>query len=314
MNVRAAAANSRTDSARAQGRVLLITDHDANSSLTEALERAGFAIAGVSRSTAALVSLPRTRPHLVIAAVDVKGISALELARKLSSSEEFTPCVLVGAEPSTDERRREALATGAQDYFQLPEQLELLLMRVGHLIALRQNIDRLRAEADLDPLTGLANRRRFRKALGKELERFRRYGTPCALIMLDIDHLKKINDAHGHSVGDVMIRHVATTLAEFSRDNDTAARLGGEEFALLLAGVNEKQAVTAAARLQPTLSSEPIEGAGLVTVSLGVAACPAHAKSERSLYAASDKALYRAKNEGRNRLEVAPAMALAAPN
>jgi diguanylate cyclase (GGDEF)-like protein len=293
--------------------VLLITDHDASSSLTAALERAGLAIAGVSRSTAALVSLPRARPHLVIAAADLKGISALEVARKLSSSEEFTPCVLVGAEPATDERRREALTAGAGDYFQLPQQLELLLMRVGHLIALRQNIDRLRAEADLDPLTGLANRRRFRKALGNELERFRRYGTPCALIMLDIDHLKKINDAHGHSVGDVMIRHVAATLAEASRGNDTAARLGGEEFALLLAGVNEKQAVTAAARLQPTLSAEPIEGAGLATVSLGVAACPAHATSERSLYAASDKALYRAKNEGRNRVEVAPAMALVTP-
>ena len=314
MNVRAAAAKSRTGGARAQGRVLLITDHDANSSLTAAVERAGFAIAGVSRSTAALVSLPRTRPHLVIAAVDLKGISALEVARKLSSSEEFTPCVLVGVQPATDERRREALAAGAQDYFQLPQQLELLLMRVGHLIALRQNIDRLRAEADLDPLTGLANRRRFRKALGNELERFRRYGTPCALILLDIDHLKKINDTHGHSVGDLVIRHVAATLLEASRDNDTAARLGGEEFALLLAGLNEEQAVKAAARLQPLLSAEPTEGAGVVTVSLGVAACPAHAKAERSLYAASDKALYRAKNEGRNRVEIAPAMALAAPN
>jgi len=102
MHVRAA--NSRTDGARAQGRVLLITDQDANSSLTAALERAGFAIAGVSRSTAALVSLPRTRPHLVIAAADVKGISALEVARKLSGSEEFTPCLLVGVERSTDER------------------------------------------------------------------------------------------------------------------------------------------------------------------------------------------------------------------
>src|SRR5437660_10423128 len=126
MNVRAAAANSRTDGARAQGRVLLISDDDANSSLTAALERSGFAIAGVSRSTAALVSLPRTRPHLVIAAVDVKGISALEVTRQLSSSEDFTPCLLVGAEPSTDGRRREALAAGAQDYFQFAEQLELL--------------------------------------------------------------------------------------------------------------------------------------------------------------------------------------------
>lgn len=312
MSVRAVKANSRTENARDQGRVLLVTDQP-DLPVIAALERAGFAIAGVSPSTAALISLSRTRPHLVIADFDLKGVSGLEVARKLSSAEDFTPCVLVGAEPSTDERRRESLVAGARDYFQLPQQLELLLMRIGQLVALRLSMDRLRAEADLDPLTGLANRRRFRKALDRELERFRRYETPCALIMLDIDHLKKINDTHGHSVGDVVIRHVAATLAQVSRDTDTAARLGGEEFALLLAGVNERQAVTAAQRLQPALSAEPIEGAGLVTLSLGVAACPAHANSERSLYAAGDKALYRAKNEGRNRVAVAPAIALVAP-
>jgi diguanylate cyclase (GGDEF)-like protein len=308
------AGNSATEIARDQGRVLLITDQADYQPLVTALEHAGFAIAGISGSAAALVSIPRTRPHLVIAASDLKGVSAAEVARKLSSSEEFIPCILVGAEAATDERRQEAFLAGAQDYFQLPQQRELLLVRAGQLIWLRQDIDRLRGEADLDPLTGLKNRRRFRVALGRELERFRRYGTPCALILLDIDHLKKINDTHGHSVGDIVIRNVAATLVEVSRDNDTAARLGGEEFALLLAGVNEKQAVAAAARLQPALSSEPIKGAGLVTVSLGLAACPAHANSERTLYAASDKALYRAKNEGRNRVAMAPAMAAATPN
>ena len=311
MGVRAVAANSRTENARDQGRILLFTD-EPDLPVIAALERAGFAIAGVSASTAALISLSRTRPHLVIADFNLKGVSGLEVARKLATSEAFTPCVLVGAEPATNERRQESLAAGARDYFQLPQQLELLLLRVGQLIAVQLSIDRLRAEADLDPLTGLANRRRFRKALGRELERFRRYETPCALIMLDIDHLKKINDAHGHSVGDAVIRHVAATLVQVSRDTDTVARLGGEEFALLLAAVTEKQAVAAAQRLQPVLSAEPVKGAGLVTLSLGVAACPAHANTERSLYAASDKALYRAKNEGRNRVAVAPAIALAA--
>jgi len=307
------AGNSATETTRDQGRVLLVTDQTDHEPLIADLEQAGFAIAGVSGSAAALVSIPRTRPHLAIAALNLKGVSAFEVARKLSSAEEFMPCILVGTEPAVDERRQAALAAGAHDYFQVPQQLELLLTRAGQLIELRQRIDRLRAEADLDPLTGLANRRRFRVALGRELERFRRYGTPCALMLLDIDHLKKINDAHGHSVGDVVIRHVAATLAAASRDNDTAARLGGEEFALLLAGANEKQAITAAARLQPALSVEPIKGAGMATVSLGVAACPVHANSERALYAASDKALYRAKTEGRNQVAVAPAMALVTP-
>lgn len=311
MSLRAVAPNSRTENARDQGRILVVTD-EPDLAVVAALERAGYAIVGVSPSTAALISLSRTRPHMVIADFNLKGVSGPEVARKLASAEDYTPCVLLGSEPATDERRLESLAAGARDYFQLPQQLELLLMRVGQLVALRLGIDRLRSEADLDPLTGLANRRRFRKALGRELERFRRYQTPCALIMLDIDHLKKINDAHGHSTGDVVIRHVAATLVEVSRETDTAARLGGEEFALLLAGSNERQAVNAAQRLQPLLSFEPVEGAGLVTLSLGVAACPAHATSERSLYAAGDQALYRAKNEGRNRVAVAPAIALVA--
>jgi len=164
----------------------------------------------------------------------------------------------------------------------------------------------LRGEADLDHLTGLANRRRFRVALSREVERWRRYGVPCALLLLDIDHLKKINDSLGHPAGDLVIREVAETLIRASRDNDTAARLGGEEFALLLAGIDDVKAESAANRLRAILAEHPIEGVGNISVSIGVAACPAHANSERTLYAASDEALYVAKNKGRNRVAVAP--------
>src|SRR5215207_3046716 len=104
------------------------------------------------------------------------------------------------------------------------------------VVADRLTVDRLRAEADRDYLTGLANRRRFRKALEQEAERWRRYDIPCALLLLDIDHMKRVNDTYGHPAGDRVIRSVAEVLTELSRDNDTAARLGGEEFALLLAG------------------------------------------------------------------------------
>jgi diguanylate cyclase (GGDEF)-like protein len=127
-------------------------------------------------------------------------------------------------------------------------------------------------------------------------------------LILDIDFLKKINDTHGHSAGDVVILHIASVLKGLSRDNDTTARLGGEEFALLLAGADGTRAIAAAERLRYDVSAEEIKGIGTVTVSLGVAACPAHATSERALYAASDAALYRAKGEGRNRAAVAPAL------
>ena len=103
-----------------------------------------------------------------------------------------------------------------------------------------------------------------------------------------------------------MIRHIAQKLTQVSRDTDTAARLGGEEFALLLAGIDADKAEKAAERLLAILSGELIQGIRQVTVSIGLAGCPAHANSERTLYAASDAALYVAKNGGRNRVAVAP--------
>src|SRR5205807_3430464 len=122
------------------------------------------------------------------------------------------------------------LEQGAFDYFQVPAEIELLVARTRQLVQLRQLFERLRAEADLDYLTGLANRRRFRRALKREVERWHRYGVPCALLLLDIDHLKTINDTYGHDGGDRVIRQIANVLLSVSRDTDTAARLGGEEF------------------------------------------------------------------------------------
>jgi len=216
--------------------------------------------------------------------------------------------ILVGVEAATTARREAALTSGAFDYFQIPAERELLALRAKQLVALRQTMDRLRAEGDLDHLTGLANRRRFRAALSREVERWHRYGVPCTMLMLDIDLMKAINDKFGHPAGDAVIRHIAATLIKVSRNNDTAARLGGEEFALLLAGVSDEKAELAAKRLLAILAEQPIEGVGNITVSIGLASCPTHADSERTLYAASDKALYVAKNEGRNRVAIAPLM------
>jgi diguanylate cyclase (GGDEF)-like protein len=104
----------------------------------------------------------------------------------------------------------------------------------------------------------------------------------------------------------MVIRQVASTLTKVLRDNDTAARLGGEEFALLLASVDADKAAVAAERLRHVLAEQAVEGVGNFSVSVGVSACPANADSERSLYSSSDRALYVAKNDGRNRVAVAP--------
>ena len=292
-------------SGRDQGRVLLVTDEPSMAAYGGSLERAGFMVVGVAGGAAALVSLRRSRPHVVIADISLKGINGSELARMMARTQDAVPLVMVGTAEASRTQRSAAMAVGAFDYFQLPAELDLLIARTAQLVAVRQKMDRLLALADRDYLTGLANRRRFRVALGQELERWRRYRVPCALLLIDIDHLKKINDQYGHSVGDAAIRHTAGALKELSRDNDTAARLGGEEFALLLAGIDEEKAIAAAERLRHVVSAAPVEGVGTITISLGVAACPAHADSERLLYAASDAALYRAKGEGRHRTVVA---------
>lgn len=292
---------------RERGRVLIVTDAPESMDLGP-LTAAGLEVVGVCGGAAAMVSLQRSRPHVVIANNGIKGISTPELARMLGQTQDGIPLVLVGAKAATLQRRQAALAAGAFDYFQIPVEVELLVLRAAQIVTLRQTMDRLRSEADLDHLTGLANRRRFRVALNRELERWRRYGVPCALLQLDIDHMKAVNDRFGHPAGDLVIRQVANTLSAVSRDNDTAARLGGEEFALLLANIGEEKATAAAERLRAVLAEQIIPGVGNISVSIGVAACPAHATSERALYAASDRALYVAKNEGRNRVAVAPLM------
>ncbi len=305
MTARAEKKHNAKSADRSRGRVLLITDDD-QSQFIEAIAERGIDVVGVSNGAAALVSLQRSRAHLVIADVEARGLRMRELGRMLAQSDDGIPLVLVGSEKATLAARRSAVLNGAFDYFQYPQEIELLIERTQQLVVLRQKIDKLRADADLDSLTGLANRRRFRVALAREVERWRRYGVPCSLLMLDIDHLKQINDKFGHPAGDLVIRQIAQTLKEVSRDNDTAARLGGEEFALLLAGIGVDRAAAAAGRLRSALTAKQVEGVGAVTVSIGVAGCPESATSERALYAASDRALYVSKNSGRDRISVAP--------
>ncbi|MCP9494346.1 MAG: diguanylate cyclase [Pyrinomonadaceae bacterium MAG19_C2-C3] len=288
-----------------QGRVLLVTDDPAVAAYRTLLEGVGFIVTDVTRGAAAIIALRHTRPHVVVAHNRLRGITAEELARSLLEARDGVPLVLIGAEEAISARRSAAMIAGAFDYFQIPNDNDLLIWRIKQLVEVKETIDRLRAEAERDHLTGLANRRRFRTAFAQEVERWRRYNVPCALLLVDIDFLKRINDTHGHDAGDVVIRQVANALTEFSRDNDTAARLGGEEFALLLAGTTDERAAVVAERLLQHIAATPIENIGTVTVSIGVAACPVHATTERLLYLASDDSLYEAKGAGRNRIAVA---------
>src|ERR671931_380239 len=156
-----------------------------------------------------------------------------------------------------------------------------------------------------DPLTGLHNRRAFQARLAEEVERARRSGEPFALLMVDLDRFKAINDRHGHPVGDAALVAVAETFQRQVRAIDLPARLGGEEFAVLLPGSDERAARAAAERLRSEIAAAQIVHQGIVlrvTVSVGVACYPEDAQSGELLLRAADRALYQAKRAGRDRV------------
>ena len=150
-----------------------------------------------------------------------------------------------------------------------------------------------------DPLTGLANRRHFRAVLEREIDRVTRSGEAALLLMLDIDHFKAVNDTHGHPAGDFVLRAIADLLQESVRGEDAVGRIGGEEFALLLPGVHQDEALRRAETIRAAIASSD---AGM-TVSIGVAGFVPDVQVEPdTLLRRADAALYAAKRGGRNQV------------
>src|SRR4051794_31679780 len=164
-------------------------------------------------------------------------------------------------------------------------------------------VERLERQAAEDPLTGLANQRAFHVACGHELSRTARDGRPVAIVALDLDHFKAINDAHGHPYGDEVLRRAAQALAGTVRPHDTVARMGGEEFALLLPDTDADGARAVAERARAAAAPVVAPGRGL-TASAGVASHTGTYAALERLLAHADRALYRAKAAGRDRTHV----------
>ena len=160
-------------------------------------------------------------------------------------------------------------------------------------------------QAHVDDLTALANRRMFISRLEEEIRRVERSGLPLSLLLFDLDHFKRINDTHGHDVGDRVLSVIGSVTRDFKRSADVAARLGGEEFALLLPDTDGNGAIKVAQRLRSTIAETRISdnrGGGIqITASFGVATITRNGSVDQVLNSA-DKALYRAKNAGRNRV------------
>ena len=171
-------------------------------------------------------------------------------------------------------------------------------------------IEEVNRRAETDALTGLANRRRFDESLQRELSHSDRFGHPVSLVLVDIDHFKRVNDSHGHEAGDAVLRTIAQTLADGVRAVDLCARFGGEEMAILLPQTTATGAFELADRLRRRIAGRAIrynESEITVTASFGVASYPDGACVRDGLFQAADAALYEAKHGGRNCVKLADA-------
>jgi diguanylate cyclase (GGDEF)-like protein/PAS domain S-box-containing protein len=228
---------------------------------------------------------------------DDAGLNAQEMRRVLESGEDsyriekrwtnasgHTLWVSVSASLVRDERGRP-------------------LFFVWHVVdgsARKREQRRLQERADHDALTRLINRERFYELLEDQIARCRRYGESAAVLVLDLDCFKQINDAHGHAAGDEALRSVATVLLESVRDSDVVARLGGDEFAVLLLHVSEDYAIEVADELQEAIEQLDVNGHAIgLGASIG-SAFVSHATSDaEEVLAEADRAMYAAKRRGR---------------
>lgn len=202
-----------------------------------------------------------------------------------------------GHAPLSDGARIQ-LGSRAVLHFRLHDAVELGVVCEAHAQALR------------DPLTGVFNRRHFQDSLWAEVAFARRHRTPLSLLLLDIDHFKRINDEHGHATGDAALQLLAGKLSSLTREEDTLARYGGEEFALVARGISRAEVLNLAERIRQLIERQRIPAkSGFVdfTVSIGVAHWPAgEGNSAQALLEAADEALYESKRAGRNSVSIAP--------
>lgn len=183
--------------------------------------------------------------------------------------------------------------------------LKLFAKQIELAITIADLFEAVKNQAVTDALTTLYNRRYFEEFLEKEVIRAHRLNQPFTLVALDLDYLKQINDKHGHSFGDLAIKAVADVLKKNARSIDVPARMGGEEFNVLLPGVDSKGGLIAAERIRKAISECKLDTIGQITASIGVATYFEHSENIDELLEIADQAMYSAKRNGRNQVQLA---------
>ena len=299
-------------------RILIADDEMISRKLLEAtLVRLEHEVVAVTDGTSAIKALLQSGgPRLAILDWMMPGATGLEVCRAVrEKAEAYVYTILITGRDGADDMIT-GLDAGADDFLTKPFNVGELRARLRsgtRVLELQSNLldaqEALRHHATLDHLTGLLNRRMILERLDAELSRIRRDRGSLTVSMIDIDRFKTINDTHGHTAGDAVIRDTATAISSQLRDYDCVGRYGGEEFLVLLPGCAAVDARVIAERVRRRIESVPTlfgEVALSVTASLGLASTQGGATTPSKLIEAADSALYRAKANGRNRVEDTP--------
>jgi two-component system, cell cycle response regulator len=297
------------------GRVLIVDDRAASYERIAATLAVEHGVEVESNPNEALFRAAEGNYDLLIVSLGLENFDALRLCSQVRSLDRTRNVpILAVTEPDNSTRMVRGLEIGVNDYLMRPIDKNELLARVRTQVRKRRYSERLRDNvqtsiemAITDALTGLFNRRYMENHLATLIEQASTRGKPLALLLLDIDYFKSINDTYGHDAGDDVLRDFALRVKRSIRGIDLACRCGGEEFVIVMPETDLAVAAMVAERLRRRIAAEPFpinqgQRTVPVTLSIGIAALRGHDDSAATLLKRADQALYRAKRDGRNRV------------
>jgi diguanylate cyclase (GGDEF)-like protein len=285
-------------------KVLVVDDQQEIVRLLAAeMGRQGYDVSVARDGCQALAMAAADRPDVILLDIVMPGMDGIEVCRRLKADDELrmVPIILLTAN-DREADMVEGLDAGADDYVVKPFSSHVLAARVRAALRIKRLEDLLVEQAHIDPLTGLRNRRALMERLEQEWAHVQRHGRRLALVMVDIDHFKGVNDCYGHFVGDRLLQEISRTIAGQCRKSDLPARYGGEEFAIIVPDETASGAVYLAERCRRKIETIrlPLVAETLAaTASFGVADASGLPSLE-ALLGRADAALYAAKRAGRN--------------
>jgi diguanylate cyclase (GGDEF)-like protein len=275
--------------------------------LVSQLRRWDYVVVEAASGARGLQLVYQHRPRVLICDIVLPDLNGIQVCREVRADPTLDGTYIVLATAyNGKERKRRALNAGADEYLQKPYDLQELKARIRNGLRYNRLQERLERAALTDGLTGLWNHSQFRELLDREFQRTRRYGGALALLMIDLDHFKAVNDTFGHEVGNQVLKLTARHLQRTARETDIVVRYGGEEFAVICPETNVDEATRLAQRVRRMFPRRvrSVEYPQLtVRASLGVASSEdPRANSAADLIGLCDQALYCSKRQGRDRV------------